>query len=108
MRKLVFLLASDETNELGDAFLNRVLSVLRDLPISRQRLLHDPTYIRDREVPVLLPNIGPRALIPATLMAPAGWTRRSICHSRRKPKFTTTTKKNQQQELEEQNFTTEN
>ena len=49
-------LAGDEADEFGNAFLHGVLGVLGDLAVGRQRLLHDPADVRDRQVPVLLPR----------------------------------------------------
>ncbi|KAG6558039.1 hypothetical protein Mapa_000219 [Marchantia paleacea] len=53
---LVRGLPSNETDELGHAFLNRFFGILRDFRIRRKRFLHDPTYICDGEKPVLLLN----------------------------------------------------
>lgn len=78
------LLASDEAYELRYAFLDCVLGVLSNLPVGRQSLLHDPAYVGDREVPVLLANVGPRALIAAALV---GGTPRTIRHCRRNPTY---------------------
>jgi hypothetical protein len=53
---LVGGLAGDEGDELGDALLHRLLGVLGDLGVGRERLLHDPAHVRDRQEPVLLPR----------------------------------------------------
>lgn len=53
---LVGGLAGDEADELRHALLHRLLRVLRDLRVRRQRLLHDPAHVRDRKQPVLLPR----------------------------------------------------
>jgi hypothetical protein len=50
------LLASDEGDELRDALLHGLLSVLGDLPVSRDGLLHDATDVGDGQEPVLLPR----------------------------------------------------
>jgi hypothetical protein len=51
---LVGGLPGDEGDELGHALLHRLLGVLADLGVRRQRLLHDPAHVRDRQEPVLL------------------------------------------------------
>lgn len=80
-----YALAGDEANELGDAFLHRVLGVLCDLAVGRQRLLHDPADVGDRQVPVLLAHARrARALLTAALVAPARRTRRRLRHLRPK------------------------
>lgn len=66
------VLAGNEADELRNAFLDGVLCVLCNLPVSGQRLLHDATYVRDWEETILLPNA--RTWAPfhaaATLMTP--------------------------------------
>jgi hypothetical protein len=51
---LVGGLPGDEGDELGHALLYRLLGVVADLGVRRQRLLHDRAHVRDRKEPVLL------------------------------------------------------
>nr|GMC77124.1 hypothetical protein TorRG33x02_100610 [Ipomoea batatas] len=61
---LVGRLAGDEADELRHALLHRLLGVLRDLRVRRQRLLHDPAHVGYRQEPVLLPRrISARAAV---------------------------------------------
>ena len=77
----MWLLAGDEADELRDAFLDGFLSVLGDLSIGGERLLHDPANVRDRKKPVLLANVGARALIAALVVAASSVrTRRNFRH----------------------------
>ena len=65
-------LAGDEADELGDALLHRLLSVLSDLGVGGERLLHDPDDVGDREEPILLPYASPRSrAMLAALVTPA-------------------------------------
>ena len=77
----MWLLAGDEADELRDAFLDGFLSVLGDLSIGGERLLHDPANVRDRKKPVLLANVGAQALIAALVVAASSVrTRRNFHH----------------------------
>lgn len=53
-RTTIELLARDECDKLGNALLHALLRVLRHLRRWRDRPLHDPADVRDREIPVLL------------------------------------------------------
>lgn len=79
----ILLLAGDETDELGNTFLESLLRILCDFAIGWKSLLHDPADIRDRKVPVLLPDIGARAVVAALVTAATAGARRSISHSHR-------------------------
>ncbi|KAI3735035.1 hypothetical protein L6452_14521 [Arctium lappa] len=46
---LVGCFSGDETGELRYALLNRLLRILRDLLICRQRLFHDPAHVSNRQ-----------------------------------------------------------
>ena len=61
-----------------------LLGILSDLSVGRESLLHDPADVGDREKPVLLANVGARALISAVVAASI-WTRRSFGHCRENP-----------------------
>jgi hypothetical protein len=80
------LLASDEGDELRDALLHGLLSVLGDLPVSRDGLLHDATDVGDGQEPVLLPDAATASTSAApgapALVAPASAprARRSVRH----------------------------
>ena len=65
------MLAGDEADELGDAFLDNLLGVFSDLTISREPSFHDSAYVRNRKKPVLLADVRrrPRALVSAALTA---------------------------------------
>nr|GLL24864.1 hypothetical protein PanWU01x14_356960 [Ipomoea trifida] len=94
------ILAGDEADELRDAFLNSLLSILSNFTVGRESLLHDPTDIRDGEKPVLLPNIRPRALLPALVTAATGTVRMlrrclTVRHSSSSSKTLTTPQKHQ-------------
>jgi hypothetical protein len=51
---LVGGLPGHEADELGHALLHRLLGLLGDLGVRRQRLLHDARHVRDGKEPVLL------------------------------------------------------
>lgn len=80
------ILAGDEADEFGDAFLDGVLGVLGDLAVLRQSLLHDATDVGDGQIPVLLAHAAPaaaaslRALLAAAFMATARRARRCLRH----------------------------
>nr|GMC82244.1 hypothetical protein PanWU01x14_356960 [Ipomoea batatas] len=97
---LADIIRSYSTDELGDAFLNSLLSILSNFTVGRESLLHDPTDIRDGEKPVLLPNIRPRALLPALVTAATGTVRMlrrclTVRHSSSSSKTLTTPQKHQ-------------
>lgn len=81
MRRSDFLLAGDEADELGDAFLHGFLGIFRDLAVGWNALLHDAADVRDREKSILLPNAKARATV-AALVAAAARARWQIRHSR--------------------------
>jgi len=78
------VLAGNKTDELRYTFLYGLLSILSNLPISRESFLHDPANIRNRKKPILFTNIRPRTLLAALMTSSAG-TRRSISHLRQNP-----------------------
>ena len=80
------VLAGDEADKLGNAFLDRVLGVLGDFAVGRKSLFHDPADVGDREVPVLLADVGARAPVASALVALAVGARRSFRHCRRNPR----------------------
>lgn len=95
------LLASDEADELRNTFLNSIFSIFSNLSISRQSLLHDPTYIGNRKVPILLSHIRPWTLITSTFMTTTCWTTWPICHfCQKKPMKKSKTEKNKSNPVE--------
>lgn len=52
-------LAGDEADELRYTLLHRLLRVLRNLRVVRQRFLHDPADVGDGQETVLLPDAAP-------------------------------------------------
>lgn len=67
--KSMDILAGDEANKLGNAFLHRLLGILSNLPIRGKSLLHDPADIRNRQKPILLTDSAARALIATAVVA---------------------------------------
>ncbi|XXG71807.1 hypothetical protein AAC387_Pa07g1047 [Persea americana] len=79
-----FLLAGDEADELGDAFLHGLLGIFRDLAVGWNALLHDAADVRDWEKSILLPNAKARATV-AALVAAAARARWNVRHCCRYP-----------------------
>lgn len=86
MRRSDFLLAGDEADELGDAFLHGLLGIFRDLAVGWNALLHDAADVRDREKSILLPNAKSRATV-AALVAAAARARWQVRHCCRYPRL---------------------
>ena len=81
IKNKTLILAGDETDELGNAFLESLLRILGDLAVGRKSLLHDPADICDRKVPILLSHVGTRAVLAALVTAATPGARRSFSHS---------------------------
>ena len=73
------LLAGDEADELGDAFLNGFLSIFGDFTISRESFFHDAADVSDRKETVLFTDVGTRTVF-AAFVTTATRTRRSFGH----------------------------
>lgn len=73
------VLAGDEADELGDAFLNGFLSIFSDFTISRKSFFHDAADVGDRKETVLFTDVGTRTVF-AAFVAAAARTRRSFGH----------------------------
>lgn len=77
-RTTIELLARDECDKLGNALLHALLRVLRHLRRWRDRPLHDPADIRDREIPVLLVHFHSDA-VGSQCLSEEAYQRAGVC-----------------------------